>query len=492
MKRSYHYNRMLAVLSIALGLVTVSCDDVYDGGEKWASNVKNATLLSPEADSITYTPSTDGSKATITWPVVHGADGYLISFTDVTDAENPVPVDTFNAVRVDGCSITVSREEDMKYELSIRTLGNKKYNNQDAEAATVKNYSTFTPAEATIADGTDLAAYFTENPVPDSTGAVCYQLVEGGKYTLSQDFDFLNHKVVIQTASKTNCASITYTGETARFKTGNALTLKYVNIDASASKSPVIELSSTPEESLKGATGKGDYYNIQGALVLNTCNITGVNNNLVYDGNKKYCVETVLITNSVIHLTSSKETNISGNAVIYFKAGYANTLQVKNSTVYNTGDSDAKYFVQYNNAGRADRGGYALNYVIYESNTFYNVAKAGQWGNYSGFAGKATSSFTVTNNIFVDCGNKQVPRRILGGRGQSSYPDGQATLRNNTYMFGDVFESTDGVVASYDTDGSCIETDPGFKDAANGDFTVSGEGQLSKRTGDPRWLPAAE
>lgn len=33
---------------------------------------------------------------------------------------------------------------------------------------------------------------------------------------------------------------------------------------------------------------------------------------------------------------------------------------------------------------------------------------------------------------------------------------------------------------------------PGFINAANGDFTVTGASQLEKRTGDPRWLPLVE
>lgn len=59
------------------------------------------------------------------------------------------------------------------------------------------------------------------------------------------------------------------------------------------------------------------------------------------------------------------------------------------------------------------------------------------------------------------------------------------TALQNTYWY-------NGAKANekYDTD--VLTTDPGFKDAAGGDFTVSGAEQLANRTGDPRWLPAAE
>lgn len=485
--------KALGMLCLATGaLLVVSCDDVYDSNETWSSDVKNTTLTSPKAEDITYVASTDGSTMKISWPVVYGAGGYEVTLLDVTDSENPVTVDTFKNAKIDGCSISATRNEDTNYEFQIKALGNAALNNKDAETATNSTYSTFAGSMATIPDGTDLAEWFEANPVPeDTTGMLCYDLVPGGKYTLSKDYDFTTHQVTLRTTNKSNLATITYTGENAKLKTGTMIQLKFVNIDASASTQPVVEMSATPDESLKGASGKGDYYNILGAVVFNGCNITGVNNNLFYDGNKKYCVETLLINNCKIHLTSSSTTNINGNAVIYFKAGYANTLQIKNSTLWNTGDSDAKYFVQYNNSGRADRAGYTGQYVIFQNNTFYNIAKSGQWANYSGFNGQKYSNFTVQSNIWVNCGNKQIARRIMGGRGESSYPAGQVNFSNNTYMFEGEFESTNGVVESYDTSGSAIEEDPGFKDPANGDFTVSGAAQLSKKTGDPRWLTNA-
>lgn len=46
--------------------------------------------------------------------------------------------------------------------------------------------------------------------------------------------------------------------------------------------------------------------------------------------------------------------------------------------------------------------------------------------------------------------------------------------------------------AQYDQTGTIVAGNPGFKDAANGDFTVSGANQIASRDGDPRWLPSAQ
>lgn len=471
------------MLCLAGGVLTmVSCvqDDLKGG--TFDCGVYNTQLEAPSADEITVTPSSDGASQVFKWPVVEGAGGYHAVLTNADNGE--VVKDTL----VDNITFSTIREEDTNYQLALSVLDNKERNNKGTEPVS-KLFNTFTPTFQTIPAGTDLSTYFAENPVPDNakTEMLCYDLEAGGSYTLSESVDFGNKQVTLRTTSATNHAKLTYTGKVS-LKTGNIFTLKNLDIDASQSENPMLSLSETPDESLKGATGKGDYYNIKGSVTLNGCNITGVNNNLVYDGNAKYCLEAMVINNCVIKLTSSAATNITGNAIVYFKSGYANTLNVTNSTIWNAGDADAKYFVQYNNSGRADRAGYNNQYVIFQNSTFYNIAKAGQWANYSGFNGQKYSVFTVTNNIFVDCGNKQIARRIMGGRGASSYPAGQVTFANNTYMFNGEFESVSGVVDPYDMSGTAIEEDPGFKDATNGDFTISGATQLSRKTGDPRWI----
>lgn len=463
----------------ALTLASCAQDDLT--GERFDSGVYNTQLEAPSADEITVTPSTDGSIQVIAWPVVEGAGGYHAVLTNVDNGE--VVKDTL----IDGITFAASRLEDTNYTLALSVLDNEQRHNKGSEAVT-KIFNTFTATFQTIPAGTDLGTFFEENQVPDDglTQMLCYDLEPGGEYTISKSIDFGNKQVTLRTTSASNHAKVTFTSSNASIKTSTIFSLKNLDIDASQTFDPVISLSA-PDESIKGT---GDYYIVRGALTINGCNITGVNNNLVYDGNYKFCYESLVINNSMIHLTLSSQTDVNGNAVIYFKGGFANTLQISNSTMWNTGDADSKYFVQYNNSARATRAGYSNSNVNFLNNTFYNIAKAGQWANYGGFSGQKCSYFDVERNIFVDCGNKQVIRRILGGRTSSSYE--VATTQFNTYMFNGEFESTGGIVEGYDVTGTCLEENPGFKDAQNGDFTVSGAAQISNKTGDPRWLPSAE
>ena len=186
-------------------------------------------------------------------------------------------------------------------------------------------------------------------------------------------------------------------------------------------------------------SGDQNYYDIQQSLLLENCHITGVNNYFIYDNNIKYCLGTAVIRNCVVQLTGTAD--VSG--IIRFQGGFINDLTIENSTFWGIAGANANYFVQYNNSGRCDRGGYAYNTISYRNCTFYNVANSGQWGNYNGFAGRNTSFWNMTNCIFVDCGNNQIPRRYLGGRQNCD----NRNFSNNTYMYNGAFESVNGSVA---------------------------------------------
>ena len=263
-------------------------------------------------------------------------------------------------------------------------------------------------------------------------------------------------------------------------------------IDASANSGAFIQLSTTPRDDQKGT---GDYYFINDGINLKNLNINGVKGQFIYDNNVKYCTN-VTIDSCTVKLSSDEATGVNGNAVIYFKAGFVNTLNVANSTFWQDGASDAKYFVQYNNNGRCSRAGLERDSVAFKNCTFSGIAKAGQWCNYGGFAGQKTTFFSVESNIFNNC-SKDIARRILGGRNAASYPEDNVMFSNNTYMQvttvvdGDEiidnleFDNVDG----YDVSGTDLKADPDFVNPEIGDFTLgSGSKQAYLKTGAPRWF----
>jgi hypothetical protein len=371
-------------------------------------------------------------------------------------------------------------------------LGDEKLGNTTAEDSTVVSFSTFSPSYTTIPAGTNLTEYFAQNAIPDSSDIITYDLEGGAEYTLSDYIDFGTHKVMLRCQNKTNKAKVVMASETAGIRTATTMTLKNLYFDYSASSEPVITLSKdAPASILNLLGGTGGYYVIKdGTFYITNCEFEGVNDKFMYDNNVKYCLDNFLMDNSIVHFTSTS--SISSQAYFYYKAGFIKSLTIKNSSLYNTGASSAKYVIQYNNSGRAERAGYGATEkqgVNLLNNTFYNLGiSGGQFCNYSAFAGHKNTTFDVEANIFVKCcvGGGGIARRILGQKAASSYKSG-ATFALNTYWADGAAETG---VESYDDSGKILTTDPALVNPDAGNLTPQGAEQLSYKTGDPRWLTA--
>ena len=353
-------------------------------------------------------------------------------------------------------------------------------------------------AEA-VPTGTDLAKWYDENKTLfDTYDYVIIPLEAGGEYTQGAAIELPAGKKAAIAGDAEGVAKLTFTAD-AGFVVGNAFSISNVDIDATASANPLVSLSATPDEALLGATGQGSYYNIMGEIALNNVDVKGVKGRLLYDGGVNYTVETLTIDNCNIQLETPAENELGSKGYIDFAKSCIISNTISNSTIYNTGEGVAKYFVQYANGQRSNKFGYSNDYMVIKNSTFYNLlGESGQWGNYSGLGGQKSSVWVLTDAIFVNCGS-QVARRFLGGR-----QGGKMTFANNTYMntYGEepafeempkVNEDETVTEPSYDTSGTVIGTAPAFADAEKGDFTLGADcEQYEKKTGDPRWLPAAE
>ncbi len=480
--------KMYGLTALAVGsMMLCSCaKDGYDD-ESFTSDVTNSVLTSPTGDSIKVSASTDGSKYLITWPVVMGAGGYTVSLYDTSNPENPIVKDSL----IDGCSVTVPREEDINYKLILTTKGNTKYNNTDAAEATVTYFSSFTPTYKAIPDGTDLYTYFTANPVPTDT-TLNYDLTAGGSYTCSGPLSFGSSTVTLRSSSKSNRAKVQFTAADAGFVLSNGFTAKYINFDCSQSTVGFISMNTAP--SIKPTVVNAwstdyNFYVVANPISVMNCNIDGLNSFFFWDSKTAVWLPTsMVVKNCLVHCTSSDSQNLQSGAYFWTNkgGGYIQNLSITNSTFYNTGSLEAKYFVQYGGFGQSQTKavGWLTNIITYDHDTFYNMCAAGQWGNYNGIAGKGTSYWVMTNSIFYNCSSGTTARRFLAGKQNQS----TATFNYNTY------EKSDGTFeapAGYDNSGTQIEEDPGFKDAANGDFTISTSSKQYKLgTGDPRWISA--
>ncbi len=490
----FTYSKMcMMALTGASALFLASCaKDGFDE-ESFDAGVSNTQVKSVAAENITIIASADGKTQTISWPVVMGAGGYQIKLIDVANPDAPLINDSI----VDGCSVTTSREEDVNYQLTMLTLGNKKKNNTDAAESVTVNFTTFTPTYKTIPAGSNLNEWFAANPIPAEAklANLNYDLEGGAEYTVSDLLDFGANAITLRSNNKNKAAVIKFTSLTSELSTSAGFVLKYLSIDCSASTAAFLSLSRTPAITpvIVNAWGSDyNFYRVKDNISIMNCKISGVNSYFLWD-NQVSCwfADNVLIDNCIVHLTTPTDSKAKSGAYIWTNkgAGFFRNMTISNSTFYNTGEGDVKYFVQYGGFGNDQvkdpdtQFGWTDNTLTYINCTFYHVCSSGQWGNYNGIAGKKTSYWNMKNCIFYDCSSSGVARRFLAGKQNQT----TASFDNNTYMKADgTFDNP----ANYDNSGTDIKEDPGFKDPANGDFTISGATQVARGTGDPRWLPA--
>lgn len=478
----FTYSKMCVLaLTGASALFLASCagDGFSDESFKSGNGVTNTKLTTPSGDDIKIEASTDGFKQTISWPVVYGASGYKAVLTNVTSGE--VLVDSI----IDNLSFATSRDEDTNYKLTLQVLGNSKLGNTDGEVVD-KPFSTFTATYAQIPDGSDLMEYFKANALPDDQeGDINYDLIAGGHYKLTGQLGFNYHKVCLRSSDKGNPATIEI-GDTACFVASNNFSLKYLNIDVKATAEtcrPIIELYKYENETdLDGILEKPKNYFIIPAVNVIGCKFTNVIGSLIYDNNKAYAISGLTIKNTLIQANTTAA-KIKNQAFISFEGGGVENFTMNNCTVYEIGEKINKYFLRYNNSVRVDRiTGLKTDFTtfVWTNNTFYNLLdnSSGQWFNSNG--PKDYSTYTVLNNIWVDC-SKQIARRIKGNSQLGT--NSQARFLYNTYW-------ADGEPADqgeHDVSGTILTTDPAFVDPANGNFTPTGAEQVQYKTGDSRW-----
>lgn len=464
-----------AVLAIGT-LLLASCAIGYDGSGTFSSGVSDSQLASPSADDITFTPNVSGTEVTITWPVVMGAGGYEVSFYDMNDPDNPVAVGDENEV-IDGCSTTRSIAEDTQYEFHIRSLENTEYGNTAAAEATVVDYDTYVTTIATVPSGTDLAEYFADlgDTVVSDSSEVAYELEAGGSYTMTGDVDFNTNWLTLR-GDRNDPPTVTLIGD-AQFITTAGLKIKFINFDCSQSTANAfLAMRSTPDESL----AVGSYYYLSDPVAIESCDFTGVHEYFVYDGGKGYYLASLTVSDCRIELATESCSN-----VFRFNNGLVLAFTMEDCTVWETGAS-RDYFLRYSSGRPTNINSSYRCTVAYTNNTFYNVCYSGQWGNYSGLGARDYCTWTVTDNIFVDCGNQQVMRRLLGGQ-NSNMSNATVNVNHNTYWYDGALASSEVGDSGYDRTGTHLTTDPDFVDPPS-DFTPQGAEQLQYSTGDPYWL----
>jgi hypothetical protein len=496
--KKHQFKKTSIVLLSALILTVVSCIDGYKDDITWSSGVENATLESPAADKIAIAPSADGSTLTISWPVVPGAGGYQFSLYIMDDPENPVLVGEENQI-VDGTSVKREMQEDTYYRIVIKTLGNPKYNNQEAAAATDIAWNNMLPVTATIPSGTNLTEYFTTNPIPASTTELCYVLEPDGAYTMTGNISQGLTSVTIR-GDKVKHPKVIMTNGSF-INDGAGFNLKFIDIDyssfAGAASNAIILMNENLNPSVTLSESGYLVIPTTSPIAIQSCKITGLKYYLFFDNNKKYAIGTFLIKDCII----GQNTNSFGNATIRFQSGMVKDFTITKSTWYNEVTAHSSNRICQISSGNATSvrpatETWASGNLTITNTTFWQVSKGAQSYNSNGAFGTATDIITIQNCLIVDsgeggkaAGDNGFIRRFRRGNNTAIFKGG-----NNSYWFDGQFPlgevNSEGNTTGRDNSGVYTSTNPQLTYLGNGEFQLLGAEQIAKRIGDPRWLPA--
>lgn len=475
----------LFLASLAMG----SCADGFDSNESFTSSVTDSQLESPVLDTSKFTTkvNSDGSESIqVSWNVVHGAGGYECVVKIVDDPANPQEI--YNQ-KIDGTSFLFDKLEDTKYEVSVKTLGNEKYNNKEAASANVVAYSTLIPAKIVPTDVEDLATWVKAN-IEDVDTEQAFELAAGATYALDSELDFGEKQVTFR-GDKMNRPKVIM-GYDGVIRTSGGIKIKFINFDCGSQKANgVVECSENPSPAMISA--KGNAYYIQNPIIFQECFFKNVTSCLFTPGRCTWAVEDVRVMDCIVQLDNDGK-KFGNGAVIsgystdhYFEGGQQwrcgiRNITVKNSTIYNIKENSKNRFIRFSNNGfsnyftTGDNGSATI-----ENNTLCRVMTGKEFANNT--PNKKGYVIFFNNNICLDCFRLQ---KFIQG--------------NCTNNVNQASNAVWGIVSTVDnTDKSKwgTEEDPSFNgepylqvldlDQPNGGVNFKAGGAISSKVGDPRW-----
>ena len=254
-------------------------------------------------------------------------------------------------------------------------------------------------------------------------------------------------------------------------------------VDASALEDPFIVLDGTKEFAPK-ADGTDSDHKYVASVKVTGLTLTGLTNSFIKDA-QKTLLEELIVDNSVIEMPASNK-----NFIDFSGKGYVGLVKVTKSTIW-AKDKNTGFFAQYGSRPKNVDGNLLQQFDV-QNSTIVNIANGKNFCDLKQ-NGTAQNVYFIIDNIFAECGKSgQV---VVGfNKGQSSATPVWDVTGNEFIWNGECVSDAE-IAKAGQKDGEdivkdCVCGDPGFKDAANGDFTLFESSQPCKfRIGDPRWLP---
>ncbi len=250
-------------------------------------------------------------------------------------------------------------------------------------------------------------------------------------------------------------------------------------------KEPLITLEGTELVAKKADGTETDYKEI-GAVIINQLNVSGLQNALIKD-NQKTFVDVLAINESNIEMPASNK-----NVIDFSSKGYIGQVSVISSTIW-AKDKNTGFFAQY--GGRPKDFAESTDYMQkfdFRYSTIVNIANGKNFCDLKQ-NGTKQNSYTLSENIFVNCGKEG--QTVVGfNKGQTS-PTPEWEVIGNYFAWGDACKNEAEIAKAgkkndADIVQACVEGLLTFNDAANGDF--NGTFELADDAEQPEVLGAPE
>lgn len=203
--------------------------------------------------------------------------------------------------------------------------------------------------------------------------------------------------------------------------------------------------------------------NAYGPLVVQDCDIQDYDKGLMYV-NVKARIEEVTFSGNII-----KDIKGNGGDFIDFRNGIANTLLFENNTVYNS--VEARDLFRMDGGGSTNFPG-VTSVITIRTNTFFSVSKANRFL----YIRLASHQIHFTKNLIAESNGYYTNQPLTT----------ITSMANNNYFNAPNFTASTTSNAKNDT-GTFTKLDPGFTNAAAGDFTISNVDLKANGIGDSRW-----
>ena len=397
--------------------------------------VKQVEIIPAPTYAVNISESENGA---ITADKTEALEGETVTLTPAP--ENGYALETLTVKDADGADVEVSD------------------NSFTMPASDVTVTATFVQApvdvDITVESGKDIAAEVEAAAGGSPVKSITVTLAENGEYTIGKSLSAQGNVII----------------------NGNGAT-----IDASALTTPFVQMADLPTE---GLNDKGAYEIDE--VSFNDVTITGLPYQLFYANKQKYLITTLKVDNSVIGINGSKNKTIFD----FNSGGNCLNLTVNNSTLW-ANPSNAQnggFYSSQSGQSVQDLKEGAEQVTTISNSTIYNIA-----------SGKTTSTrrknsqdwikYVVTNSIIAESGKSG--QFLKGLNAGQAGKDAEWTVDGNTFIFGGAVIEEQAVGSSAENIQNCLTSNPGFADAASGDFTLDfASEQYAQKTGDPRWLSA--